>query len=599
MKGPAFGPMRNRIFYKIFGSYLLIVVLTASVFGMLIAGKIRQDVTSRIEQDLLSHARLIALMPIEGIPENILRLAGQTKSRITFINPAGRVVADSERDAAATDNHLNRPEIQEARISGRGKAVRYSRTVGVDMLYVALPVGSGPSLKGYIRLALPLFEVKHATDRLFQSLYQTAAVIIIPILLIAFLYARRIAAPIRRMEDFARRVSEGDLSGTLMISSSDEIGQLAKSINRMVLELQEKIHAAGEESRKLEAAFSSMMEGVLILDGRNQVELINRGMMNILGERFKVVSGKTTLEAFRNAALQEALDAVRETARPLRQEITLVSEPPIILEASLSPMQAPPGGEKKIMMVFHDVTRLKQLERMRADFVANVTHEIKTPLTAIAGFIETLLEGALDDRETALRFLKTVEDNTQRLSRLVDDLLTLSGIELGEMKIHLENVYIKDIMKDAIAMLEPKACEKKIEIQSELPADMPLIRADRDKAVQILLNVLDNAVKFTPEAGTVYITASSSEKEGCIVIKIADTGIGIPKNELPRLGERFYRVDKTRSRQLGGTGLGLSIVKHLLKAQGGWMEIYSTPGKGTTVCLYFPAADKLCSVENS
>lgn len=583
--------MRNRIFYKIFGSYLIIVVLTASVLGILTAGKIGRDVTARIEQDLLSHARLIALMPIDDIETKIRNLAERTKSRITLIDPGGRVLADSEREAAGMDNHLNRSEIQEARLSGRGKALRYSRTLGVDMLYVALPVGTGPPLKGYIRLAMPLFEVQHATDRLFQSLYQTAAIIIIPILLIAYFYARRIADPIRRIKDFTRQVSQGNLSGTLMIASSDEIGELAKSINRMVLELQERIREAGEQSRKLEAAFSSMMEGVLILDGQNRVELVNRGMTAILGERFKAVPGQTTLEAFRNAALQETLDAVRATARPLKQEIALDSEPPIILEASLSPMQTPPGGEQKIMMVFHDVTRLKNLERIREDFVANVTHEIKTPLTAIAGFIETLLEGTLDDRATAVRFLKTVQENAHRLSRLVDDLMTISGIELGEMEICLEKIPVGDIMKDAIAIIEPKAGEKKIEIHSEFPDGMTPSRADRDKSLQIFLNVLDNAVKFTPEEGMVYITASSTEKEGFVVVKIADTGIGIPQNELPRLGERFYRIDKTRSRQMGGTGLGLSIVKHLMKAQGGWMEIYSTPGKGTTVCLYFPASD--------
>jgi two-component system phosphate regulon sensor histidine kinase PhoR len=591
--------MKIRLLYKIFGSYVLIVTLAVAVLAMLITAKIGIDLTEKTKEDLLSHARIIAQMPEGEIKAKVHNLAGQARYRITLIDLHGRVVADSERDETHMDNHFNRSEIQEARIKGQGRTLRYSRTLGVDMLYIALPLGNPPGSRGYIRLSQPLLEVKRATGRLYESIYQSMALILIPILLIAFICARRITSPIRKIDAFAQKVRQGDLTGTLIVTSSDEIGQLAKSINHMVMEQQDKIRLASEESQKIDAAFAGMTEGVLILDGEGRVERCNRRMEDILEARCKVIVGQTPLEIFRNAALQEALEAVRQTGEPLRRSITLPGQPATILEVGISLIQDLQGGETKTILVFHDITRLKQLERMRADFVANVTHEIRTPLTAIAGFIETLLEGALEDKGTARRFLQTIADNAERMNRLVDDLLTLSSIELGEMQMNLESLSLTDAVKDTVAMIEAKARGKNIAITCDLDAETPPIQADRDKVIQILLNVIDNAVKFTPESGAVYIGASSSEEDGFAVIKISDTGIGIPKNELPKLGERFYRVDKTRSKQLGGTGLGLSIVRHLLKAHGGWMEIYSTPGEGTTVLVYFPTSEKFSFEKNA
>jgi two-component system phosphate regulon sensor histidine kinase PhoR len=239
------------------------------------------------------------------------------------------------------------------------------------------------------------------------------------------------------------------------------------------------------------------------------------------------------------------------------------------------------------MLVFHDVTRQKRLERMRTDFVANVTHEIRTPLTSIIGFIETLQQGALDDRPQALAFLKTIHQNAQRLNRLVDDLLTLSAIELGETQLQMEKVDVGRAVEQAVAVMTPQASEKAIRIAKEIPAGLPIIRADRDRLMQILLNILDNAIKFTPEGGKIDISADPGEG-GRLTVRIADNGVGLPRGEIPRLGERFYRADKMRSRELGGTGLGLSIVKHLLQAHGGSLSIDSAPGLGTTVSLAFP-----------
>jgi two-component system phosphate regulon sensor histidine kinase PhoR len=238
------------------------------------------------------------------------------------------------------------------------------------------------------------------------------------------------------------------------------------------------------------------------------------------------------------------------------------------------------------MLVFHDVTRIKKLEKMRADFVANVTHELKTPLTAILGFIETLQAGAVEDKETAAKFLEVIGRQASRLNRLIDDLLVISNIELGEMKFYFEGVDLGESINTALSIIEQKAREKENVIKKDIPEGLPLVRADRDRLFQIFLNILDNAVKFNNQGGEVDVSATV--RDGEIVVRISDTGSGIPQSEISRLGERFYRVDKARSRELGGTGLGLSIVKHLMMAHGGRMEIESQVGRGTTVTLYFP-----------
>jgi two-component system phosphate regulon sensor histidine kinase PhoR len=506
-----------------------------------------------------------------------------------LIDARGLVTLDSNGQTKDLDNHLNRSEIQEARVKGKGTATRYSRTLKMDMLYVALPLYEGSHLKGYLRLSRPLLEVDRSVDKLRFSIFQVLLLIIILSMIVAFIFSMKVISPIQEIEAFTDKIRKGDVSGMLMIDSRDEIGQLSKNINDMVAELQEKIRVANEEKWKLRAAFASMAEGVMVLDSQNRIEGLNKGMAEMIGREYADIVGKTPIEAFRNIALQDALNRFRQAGEIVLEEITLGDENPMILDVNISAVKSLPGQDPKTMIVFHNVTRLKKLEQVRADFVANVTHEIKTPLTAIIGFVETLQQGAIDDRVKAQKFLLTIHENAQRLNRLVDDLLTLSSIELGETKLHLEGLALEDVFETALTLISLRAALKNVRIQRDVQPGLPMVLADRDRLVQILVNVLDNAVKFTPEGGSVSITASP-EVQGSVVIKITDTGIGISKSELPRLGERFYRIDKTRSREMGGTGLGLSIVKHLMKAHEGSMEIESTLGKGTTVSLHFPVS---------
>lgn len=581
--------MKGNLFYKILGTYIVIILLAVTIVGLQVSSQIKTKLMGKIESDLTASAGMInrtcTKSEIESKLADLTRLAD---ARLTLIDAVGNVLADSEASASEMDNHLNRTEIQEARLKGKGTAIRYSNTLGIDTLYVAVPMVENAGITGYVRLARPLHEIKKTVGAFNILLFQSFALVGVISFIIAFIFSSRLVSPIQEMEQFTRKLKEGDVSGMLLIKSSDEMGGLARNINYIVNELQEKVQLANEEKGKLEAAFASMTDGVLVLDSQGRIEALNKAFKTIFGKRRRDMAGKTPLEAFRNIDLQNAIDRFKETGIPIAEEITLDGEPQSILDISISSIHGLPEGEEKTMIVFHDVTRLKKLEKMRVDFVANVTHEIKTPLTAILGFIETLQEGAITEEETAQKFLTTIRKHAERLNRLVDDLLVISNIELGETHLFFESVALGGVMESVLAMISPRAHAKQIRLTKDISEDLPPVNADRDKLNQILLNVLDNAVKFTPESEKISVTARLHEDKNRVIVDIADTGIGIPKNEINRLGERFYRVDKTRSRELGGTGLGLSIVKHLMKAHGGEVTIDSQLGVGTVVSLSFP-----------
>ncbi len=579
--------MKTKLYGKFILAFLAIGILIAAIAGLLIEGQLKSGLTRWIEDELTAEARIIALMPVPEIIKHTADLAGHTHARLTLVDPAGRVLSDSDVQSIETDNHLYRPEIQEARLKGKGSNVRYSQTLKTDMLYVAVPLEDGAAIKGYIRLARSLREIGPSFAHLNRSAFQALLLVLFFALAGALLFSLRAISPIRKLVAFTDKVRHGDATGMILIESRDEIGRLMENINNIILVLQEKIRSAQAEKGKLEAVFTGMAEGIVLLDARNRIDTVNQGMERMIGRKREDIVAMTPLEAFRSIPLHDALERFRETRETVCQEVSLGDDRPVVMDVTISAVQGETGEGRKTVLVFHDVTRLKKLERIRTDFVANVTHEIRTPLTAIIGFVETLQQGAIDNRQTARKFLDTIHENAQRLNRLVDDLLTLSGFELGEMTLHPEGLSLPDVLDQVLTVVAARVSEKHLRIVKEIPAEAPQIMADRDRLAQILLNIVDNAVKFTPAGGTVAVTASS-EEQGFLTVRIADTGVGIPKGEIPRLGERFYRADKARSRELGGTGLGLSIVKHLMKAQGGRMAIASTPGQGTTVSLLFP-----------
>ncbi len=578
--------MKSRLFIKHFLILLIIGLLAIAVSWVLIENRIKTELGKWIENELTVQARIIAVIGEKEMKGRVPVLSKETNARITIVDVRGNVMFDTG-SREQMESHLNRPEIQEARLKGKGSAIRYSQTMKTNMLYVAVPIYEGKLISGYVRLSRSLSEVDATIDQFRYTVTHILLLIIMCTMIAALFFSMKVISPIRDMAEFTEKIRRGDMSGMLMIDSRDEIGQLAANINAMVEALQERIKAATEEKEKLSAAFAGMEEGVIVIDGGNRIEALNRGMKQIMGTMHGDIVGRTVIEAFRSIELHDALERFRQTKQPILQEIALGDNNEVVLDVNISAVKALPGKSPKTMMVFHNVTRLKKLERIRADFVANVTHEIRTPLTAIIGFVETLQQGAIEDKATGKRFLRVIHENAQRLNRLVDDLLVLSGIELGETKLQIVSLDINDVLENALAVIQPRALEKRVDILRDIPTDIPPLKADKDKVSQIFLNVLDNAVKFTPEGGRVAISASPDTAD-LVRISISDTGIGIPQNDIPRLGERFYRVDKSRSREVGGTGLGLSIVKHLMISHGGRMEIESRQGAGTTVNLYFP-----------
>ncbi|HOU50953.1 MAG: hypothetical protein KBG22_04835 [Smithella sp.] len=577
--------MKKNLFYKIFFSYLIIICTSFLLLALFMRDEIKDVLTSQIETELLSYAKLIDQTSPEKASERLSEVAQTSRSRITLINAQGRVFADSESDVSKLENHLNRPEVQEARLKGTGKAVRFSNSLGIDMLYVAVSVKSGTAITGYIRLARPLHDVQTVIEKVYQYILLTLFVVALISLLIALFFSYRLYEPIKAMERFTERLREGKAAGTIILDTADETKTLADNINYLVGELRDKINIANEEKSKLMTAFTSMNEGVLMINAQGVIEFVSPVLSNMLSVRYEDVCGKTIMEAFRSIDLQKAFLEFKSRSENVNREIVLGGTEPVILSVSISGVHGYPE-EEKTMIVFHDVTRLKKLEQIRADFVANVTHEIKTPLTAIIGYLETIKNGAINNVEETKKFVDIILKQAERLNRLVEDLLIISNIEMKETKLNFNDVSLSAVITNVIALVEAKAKSKNIAIHNNISEKFAPVKADRDKLTQIFVNVLDNAVKFTPDGGRVTIDA---REEGAFrVVSVRDTGIGVPGDEIHRLGERFYRVDRSRSRDLGGTGLGLSIVKHLMIAHGGRMHIESQYGRGTQVSLYFP-----------
>ena len=512
--------------------------------------------------------------------------ARPTETRVTLIAADGRVLGDSEvavEDLPRVENHAERPEVREALAGRIGRDFRTSATLQTRLLYVALPVHDGGRTVGVLRLALPLSLVTASRAGVHRVMLGGGLVALVVAFAIGLFVARRVTRPVVEMQAIARRMSEGDFTARAPVRSPDEIGTLGRALNAMAARLREKIQDLEQEQAKATAILDEMVEGVLAVDGHDAILLINERARAMFGLGTPRPEGKPFLEVVRNADLHAILRAVRAPGEGgvSRHELRLAGPTDRRLQVNAVPLRLA-GDEVGAVMVLHDVTELRRLEQVRTEFVANVSHELRTPLTAIHGYLETLLGGALEERENARRFLEIVFRHTERLGRLLDDLTDLSNIELGRVALRLEGVRLDEVVDSVLAIIAPKAEAGRVTLAAHLAPGLGPVSADRDRLAQILINLVDNAVKYTPAGGRVTVSARRTEGDR-VEVAVADTGVGIPPADLPRITERFYRVDKARSRELGGTGLGLAIVKHLVLAHGGALAIDSTPGRCTTV----------------
>jgi two-component system phosphate regulon sensor histidine kinase PhoR len=403
-----------------------------------------------------------------------------------------------------------------------------------------------------------------------------------------YLLTARLARALARTTEVARRVSEGDFSRTLAAWAADtnELFALEQSINATALRLQERLTELGTEKARVEAILHNMADGVLLVDARKKIMLANPAAEGMFGIDAAEVVGKDHLEVTHHFQLDEALDQVLRTGQPEVLEIRRARPGEQILEARLAPAGDGAGEPRGVLLVIRDATRSRKLEQMRTEFVANVTHELRTPLTSIRGFAETLLEGALEDPETARHFVTIIKRESDQLGNLIEDLLDLSRIESGKWKMHKEPVQLHALATDTVGRLASKAKDLGVDLRIAIPDDLPPVPGDPARLAQVLLNLVDNALKYTHAGGSV--TVSTADAGPFVSVRVADTGTGIPKADLPRIFERFYRVDKARSRATGGTGLGLSIVKHIVDAHGGTINVVSDVGQGAVFTFTLP-----------
>jgi two-component system phosphate regulon sensor histidine kinase PhoR len=523
----------------------------------------------------------------------VRRVAAASGARVTLIAADGRVVGESglaPEAWTAMQSHRDRPEVRAALAGQVGRDLRRSATLDAPLLYVAVPMADGARIVGALRLALPLAAVTDSYATLQRVMIAGGALALLVAFGIGLFVSGRVTRPVVEMQSIARQMSQGNFSVRAPARSPDEIGALGRSLNVMAARLREKIDDLAQERAQATAILDGMVEGVIAVDAHEQILLLNERARVMFGLSPARLEGKPLLEAVRNADLHEVLAEGRRAAAGtvVGRELRLSSPVERVLQAHAVGLSHG-ADEAGAVVVLHDVTALRHLERVRTEFVANVSHELRTPLTAIHGYLETLLSGALEEPEHARKFLGIVFRHTERLGRLLDDLTDLSNVELGRVSLHVAPLPLGEVVESVLAIIRPKATAGHVALEMRLAPGLPAVVADRDRLAQILINVVDNAVKYTPPGGRVVVTAEPAH-DGLIEVAVTDTGVGIPAADLPRITERFYRVDKARSRELGGTGLGLAIVKHLVIAHGGELRIDSPPTGGTTVAFTLPSA---------
>ena len=577
-------------------SYLFVVVVTLFFTGLYLNPRLKYSFQNQLEKSLASQATLMAhtVAPLLEHSNSALLAAwvGERAQllgcRITLINPAGIVLEDSERtpeQLKTMDNHAARPEIQAAVNAGYGKSVRHSVTLNEDMLYVAFPVVSnkdGTTLIGILRVALPLTEVRSRVAGFQKDFLKTGLFGIGLALIVALISVRRV---IRPLEDLMNRVRQMTATIGEGAADPDEFHQLAGTIDGLTTQIAGKVSELSREKSQLEAILTALLEGVIAVDHRSRILFLNPAAERLFGVQGKDIEGRRFVEALRHSMLTDVLSESLNQRKLITREISVHTPLERLLRVHARPVDYGDGASG-VLAALYDVSEIRRLERVRQEFVANVSHELKTPLTSIKGFVETLLDGALDDPLHNRDFLETIQEQTHRLMRLIDDILDLSAIEARRVTYRFETVPVRDVIERLFNALEPQAKTQNIRLIMTLPADLPPARADREKLAQILLNLIDNAIKFNTPNGQVSVQANRLEDR--TEISVSDTGPGIPADDLPRVFERFYRGDKSHSQTVPGTGLGLSIVKHLVEAHGGTVVVESQLGQGATFRFTLP-----------
>ncbi|RKY42014.1 MAG: hypothetical protein DRP80_07230 [Candidatus Omnitrophota bacterium] len=572
--------MKHSLFFKIFLSFCLIILSLSILVFFFSFRTIKNHYITTLSLDLKNLAYTLKLKVLPLIEEKdfkrldslVKEIGKNIKTRITIIAPSGKVLADSEKDPHLMENHNDRPEVKQAKIKGFGKSLRFSTTVKEEMLYVAISVKSKEKFLGVLRVSLFLKDINKLLNNLKNRIFGAVFFITFFSLVGAFLLSRNLSYPLKELVSASKKLADGDFSAKVKFKRKDEIGKLAESFNRMFEELKQLFDNLTLKQEELNSIISFLEEGLLVLDKKGKIILFN--------ESFKKIAqinpeAKFWWEVLRNPEMGKLIEKAKKEERASSKELELNGK------VFLCSLVFIPSKEE-LIIVLHNITEFKKLEKIKKDFVVNVSHELRTPLTAIKGYVETLEE---ETKGSSKHYLEIIKRHTERLINIVSDLLLLSELEEKGLTQIKEKVNLEEIAKDAYKIFTQKAKEKNLKL-SLICENKPVIKGDLFKLEQMFINLIDNAIKYT-EKGEISILLRRTDKE--IIVKVKDTGIGIPKEHLDRIFERFYVVDKSHSKKLGGTGLGLSIVKHIVFLHNGKIDVKSSHGEGTEFIITFPA----------
>ena len=588
--------------------------LVAVACGLLIAGVItvrslEQQYLTQFGDALEAKTKLVeygfqplfhssSLPPPSSLQETARDLGDRASARVTLVAADGTVLADSavrDADLSAVENHKSRPEIQQALSTGHGRDIRPSHTTGERTMYSAILIQpSRAASQLVVRVGLPMVVLDRELSELQQRLFLALGVAFLIALTLSVWLAHSITKPLSDIASAVRQFSAGNRTFHVRTTAQDEVGFLASTLNHMADQLRAKIDELSEDRAQLLAVLTSMVEGVMVLDSRGHVLQINPALERMFGITRVEARGKPCAELFRHQQLNDLVTAILRSRTHQQDEIVLpLSGRCLQIEAS------PAGGEREneasAVLVLHDMTELRRLEKIRKDFVANVSHELRTPLTSIKGYVEALLDGAKDDPAASVKFLEIILKQSDRLNLIIEDLLELSKIESGGISLKEEPLELRSVIDRTLSIITPIAEKNHHRLVTAVDPSLPPVAGDEGRLVQVLTNLLDNAVKYTPAGGTITVGAKLAPLLGnaeppirTIELSVADTGIGIPEEDRPRVFERFYRVDKARSRELGGTGLGLAIVKHIVEGHGGQVWVEANHPQGSRLVVRLP-----------
>lgn len=587
----------SRLFWKLFLVYAGLNIASAIVFVLIVSGRQRTQVVDQVQQRLHDSA-VIMRSSMEGVFEQgfsealqvkVEKLGTETGTRITLIDMDGVVIADSDQTSLQLvremENHKNRVEVIKALATGSGTSERISPTLSEPMKYYALLYRQNGQPEGVVRVSITMSKIQLEIASIEKLIWSIALVVSFTVMLITYWVVARMIRPLTILTNAAESIANGDYDQKLYFPQHDELGILAQSFNHMSKEMAERVRQLQASGDRLSTVLEGMVEGVIATNERQHVLFANESAGRLLFFSPKEAQGKPLFESVRNHQLQKAVTEVLMTLEPQRMEVELESTSDRILGVTTTPLPGTPCPG--LVIVLFDMTELRRLESLRQEFVANVSHELKTPLSSIKAYTETLIRGAMDDPEISKTFLLRIEEQADRLHQLILDLISLASIESGNQVFDIISIELRPFVESCLVDQQTVAESKQIELVIEEQEPGLRVKADEEGLHQILGNLINNAIKYTPEQGRITIRWQP-EEGNMVLLQVQDTGIGIEEKHLARLFERFFRVDKARSRELGGTGLGLSIVKHLVQSFNGTIGVTSKVGEGTTFSVRLP-----------